>query len=74
MTGSSIKLRPTLENSEEMKSKECAYLVLTMVTGSSKYAGLSRDNEISIGHARMPSIDASDLMGGQSGPVGKVIT
>jgi hypothetical protein len=29
----------------------------------------SRDTGISIGHARVPSIDASDPMGGESGPV-----
>lgn len=68
-TGNSVKLRPTPQNSQEMKAKGCNYLVLTMVTGSSKYAGSSRDAEISIGHARVPSIDASDPLGGQSGPV-----
>lgn len=68
-TGNSKELRPTLENSQEMKSKECDYLLLTMVTGSSKRAGSSSDAGISIGHARVPSTDASDPMGGQSGPV-----
>lgn len=68
-TGNSKELRPTLENSQEMKSKECDYLVLTMVTGSSKRAGSPSDAGISIGHARVPSTDASDPMGGQSGPV-----
>ena len=67
-TGNSKKLRPTPENSEEMKSKECDYLVLTLITGSSKYGGPS-EGEISIGGARVPSTDASDPMGGQSGPV-----
>jgi hypothetical protein len=59
-TGNSKELRPTLENSQEMKSKECDYLLLTMVTGSSK-----RGDSPSI----VPSTDASDPMGGQSGPV-----
>ncbi len=45
-TSDSRKLEPTLENSEEMKSKD-----------------------ISIGHARVPSVYASDSLGGESGPV-----
>jgi hypothetical protein len=68
-TGNSKELRPTLENSQEMKSKKCDYVLLTMVTGSSKRGGSSSDAGISIGHARVPSTDASDPMGGQSGPV-----
>ena len=68
-TGNSRDLRPTLENSEEMKDKECDYLVLTMVTGSSTHANSPRNPDVSIGSARVPSIDASDPMGGQSGPV-----
>lgn len=68
-TGDSKRLQPTLGNSEEMKSRECDYLVLTMVTGSSKYGNPASEPEISIGHARVPSIDASDPLGGQSGPV-----
>lgn len=65
-TGDSRKLQPTLENSGEMKSKDCDYIVLTRVTGSSRHA--TPDAGISVG-ARVPSIDASDPMGGQSGPV-----
>ena len=68
-TGNSRELRPTLENSQEMKSKECEYMVLTMITGSSTHNGSSGDAGITIGHARVPSIDASDPLGGQSGPV-----
>lgn len=64
-TGNSRNLRPTLENSQEMKNKQCDYLLLTMVTGSSKYP----DAQISVGNTKVPSIDASDPMGGQSGPV-----
>ena len=40
-----------------------------MVTGSSQHAVPSSDAGISIGHARVPSTDASDPLGGQSGPV-----
>src|SRR5215469_16814754 len=36
-TGDSRDLRPTLENSHEMKEKQCDYMVLTMITGSSRY-------------------------------------
>jgi hypothetical protein len=68
-TGDAKNLTPTLENSQEMKQKECDYIVLTMVTGSSKYAGPPSDAGISIGHAKVPSVDASDPMGGSSGPV-----
>lgn len=68
VTGNSRDLRPTLENSHEMKDKDCDYLVLTMITGSSNYNS-PEDREITIGHARVPSVDASDPMGGQSGPV-----
>lgn len=67
-TGNPKDLRPTLENSEEMKEKNCDYIVLTMVTGSSKSGGPPGD-AASIGGARVPSIDASDPMGGSSGPV-----
>ena len=67
-TGNSRDLRPTLENSQEMKDKECDYMVLTMIAGSSTYNS-PNDSEITIGHARIPSVDASDPMGGQSGPV-----
>lgn len=68
VTGNSRDLRPTLENSHEMKDKDCDYLVLTMITGSSNYNS-PEDREITIGHAKVPSVDASDPMGGQSGPV-----
>lgn len=67
-TSDSRKLKPSLENSEEMKSKDCDYIVLTMITGSSRNA-TPGDAGISIGHARVPSIDASDPLGGESGPV-----
>lgn len=67
-TGNPKDLRPTLENSEEMKEKNCDYIVLTRVTGSSKSGGPPSD-AASIGGARVPSIDASDPMGGSSGPV-----
>jgi hypothetical protein len=66
-TSDARNLHPTLENSEEMKSKDCDYILLTLVTGSSRNAAPG-DAGISIG-ARVPSIDASDPMGGQSGPV-----
>jgi hypothetical protein len=68
-TGDAKNLRPTLENAEEMKGKDCDYIVLTRVTGSSKYGSPSSETGISVGRAKVPSIDASDPMGGQSGPV-----
>src|SRR5215469_6422280 len=49
-TGNSRDLRPTLENSQEMKDKQCDYMVLTMIAGSSTYNS-PNDSEITIGHA-----------------------
>ncbi len=69
VTGNSKELRPTLENSQEMKDKGCDYLVLTMVTKPNPRNPTSGDAQISIGHAKIPSVDASDPMGGESGPV-----
>lgn len=68
-TGNAKNLRPTLENAVEMKNKDCRYIVLTIVNASSRHSLPSADTGISIGHAKVPSIDASDPMGGQSGPV-----
>jgi hypothetical protein len=62
------ELRPTLENAQEMKSKECDYVVLTRVTDPKNNPTEPRLPSISIG-SRVPSVDASDPMGGQSGPV-----
>jgi hypothetical protein len=61
-------LHPTLDNGEELKRQECDYLVLTQVTNPKASLTEPRVPSISIG-GRVPSTDASDPMGGQSGPV-----
>jgi hypothetical protein len=66
------ELRPSLENAEELKSRECDYLVLTRVTDPKTHrtdpgSPALRVPPVSIG-GRTPSVDASDPMGGQSGP------
>jgi hypothetical protein len=62
------ELHPTLANGEELKRQECDYLVLTQVTNPKGNLTEPRIPSISIG-GRVPSTDASDPMGGQSGPV-----
>jgi hypothetical protein len=53
------ELRPTLENSREMKNQECDYLVLTQISDPRSHPTEPRLPEISIG-GRVPSVDASD--------------
>ena len=53
------ELRPTLENSREMKEKDCEYLVLTQVADQRIRSTVLRTPENSIG-GRPPSTDASD--------------
>src|SRR5258708_33763408 len=66
-TTSDRDLHPTLQNSEELKSRECDYLVLTQVTDPKSHPAEMGIPPISIG-GKAPSVDASDPMGGQSGP------
>jgi hypothetical protein len=62
-------LHPTTENGAELKRRECDYLVLTQVTDTKDHNPTELHSpDISIGK-RTPSVDASDPMGGQSGPV-----
>ena len=61
------ELRPTLENSAEMKTRECDYVLLTQITDPKAHRTEPR-GQISIG-GKTPSVDASDPMGGGSGPV-----
>ncbi len=62
------ELHPTLANGEELKRQECDYLVLTQVTNPKANLTEPRIPAIAIG-GKVPSTDASDPMGGQSGPV-----
>ncbi len=62
------ELRPTFQNGEEMKRQECDYVLLTQVRNPRTDVTNLRMPSVSIG-GRPPSTDASDPMGGQSGPV-----
>jgi hypothetical protein len=62
------ELHPTIENSGELKVRECDYLVLTHVTDPKTHPAEMRIPDISIG-GKVPSVDASDPLGGSSGPV-----
>ncbi|HYU46147.1 MAG TPA: hypothetical protein VEK84_08230 [Terriglobales bacterium] len=62
------ELHPTLANSGELKRWECDFLVLTQVRNPKDNLTEPRIPPISIG-GKVPSTDASDPMGGQSGPV-----
>jgi hypothetical protein len=62
------ELHPTLANGEELKRRECDYLVLTQVTDPKAHLTEPRVPSITIG-GKVPSTDASDPLGGQSGPV-----
>ena len=66
-TTSDRELHPTVQNGEELKRRECDYLVLTQVTDPRANSTEPRIPDISIGR-KVPSVDASDPMGGQSGP------
>ena len=62
------KLHPTRQNSEEAKSKDCDYMLLTQIADPKTRPLDPHSPQISIG-GRVPSVDASDPMGGSSGPV-----
>ena len=66
-TTSDRELHATLENSEEVKRRECDFLVLTQVSDPRSRPTDLAIPPISIG-GRAPSVDASDPLGGQSGP------
>jgi hypothetical protein len=62
------ELHLTAANGEELKRLECDYMVLTQVTKPKANPTEPGIPSITIG-GRVPSIDASDPMSGQSGPV-----
>src|SRR5882672_420360 len=66
-TTSDRELRPTLGNSEELKRRECDYLVLTQVVDPKSRPTEPVIPPISIG-GKVSSANASDPLGGQSGP------
>jgi len=62
------KLHPTRENGEEAKSNDCDYILLTQIVDPKTRPFDTQSPQISIG-GKVPSIDASDPLGGSSGPV-----
>ncbi len=62
------ELRPTVENGEEASSKECDYILLTQIYSKRPLTAQGTEPGIST-RGSVPSIDASDPMGGSSGPV-----
>ena len=67
-TTTEYKLHPTQANGEEAKSHDCDYILLTQIEELQKRSPDPEGAQISIG-GRVPSIDASDPLGGSSGPV-----
>jgi hypothetical protein len=67
-TSTDHKLHPTRENGEEAKSKDCDYILLTQIVDPKARPFDPQSPQISIG-GRVPSVDASDPLGGSSGPV-----
>jgi hypothetical protein len=62
------KLHPSRENGEEAKSSDCDYILLTQIVDPKTRPFDPQSPQISIG-GKVPSIDASDPLGGSSGPV-----
>jgi hypothetical protein len=62
------KLHPTRENGEEAKNRDCDYILLTQIVDPKTRPFDPQSPQISIG-GRIPSVDASDPLGGSSGPV-----
>jgi hypothetical protein len=63
------QLQPTIENGNEARDKDCDYVLLTQIVDPRAHHPFEpQGSEISIG-GRVPSIDASDPLGGSSGPV-----
>jgi len=62
------KLHPTAANGDEAKSTECDYILLTQIVDPKAHPEEPHLPPISIG-GKVPSVDASDPLGGSSGPV-----
>jgi hypothetical protein len=62
------KLEPTAENGDESRQKDCDYILLTQILDPQAHPLEPQMPTISIG-GRVPGTDASDPMGGSSGPV-----
>jgi hypothetical protein len=68
VTTSDHNLHPTRENGEEAKKNECDYILLTQIVDPKTRPFEPQSPQISIG-GKVPSVDASDPLGGSSGPV-----
>jgi hypothetical protein len=62
------QLRPTRQNSDEAEDKQCDYTLLTQIVETRAHPAIPQTRNPRPG-ASVPSIDASDPLGGQSGPV-----
>jgi len=67
-TSDKYPLQLSTANGAEAKEKECDYVLVSQIRNPGQHPIETRGPEISIG-GRVPSIDASDPMGGSSGPV-----
>jgi hypothetical protein len=56
------------DNGEEAQQKECDYVLLSQIRDPKQHPFEPQPPQISIG-GRVPSVDASDPLGGSSGPV-----
>jgi hypothetical protein len=61
-------LELSTENGQEAKEKECDYVLLSQIRDPRQHPFEPHAPEISVG-GRVPSVDASDPLGGSSGPV-----
>ena len=61
-------LRPTRQNLDVAQDKECDYTLLTQIVDTRAHPGIPQATQPH-DSATSPSYDASDPMGGQSGPV-----
>jgi hypothetical protein len=63
----SRKLQPSRQNSEEADDKQCGYTLLTQIVENRAHP--AAPPVLRPGGPIVPSVDASDTMGGSSGPV-----
>jgi hypothetical protein len=67
-TSEKYPLALSTDNGEEAKRQECDYVLLSQIRDPRQHPLEPQPPQISIG-GRVPSIDASDPLGGSSGPV-----
>jgi len=67
-TTTDYNLHPSGDNGEEAKSRGCDYILLTQIVDPNTHPLDPQGPQISIG-GKVPSTDASDPLGGSSGPV-----